>query len=59
MKVKEFATSDTIVIRNLNVPEDGDDTRLVNETLAKLAIEDFDAEDYVLKVERKGSVETS
>jgi len=38
------------------VPEDGNETKLVKETLAKLVIEDFD-EDDLLKVERRGKTE--
>ena len=50
----EFLTKDSIVIRNVPVPSDGDEGKVVKETLALLNIEDFEPEDDVIKVERKG-----
>ena len=51
---EEFSTKDSIVIRNLEVPSDGDDQRAVKEALARLNVEDFLPEDDVLKVVRRG-----
>ena len=50
----EFLTKDSIVIRNVPVPSDGDEGKVVKETLALLNIEDFEPEDDIIKVERKG-----
>ena len=55
MEEKEgFQTKDSIVIRNVAVPSDGDEHRIVKEALKHLNIEDFVPEEDVIKVERKG-----
>ena len=55
MEEKEgFLTKDSIVIRNVAVPSDGDEHRIVKEALKHLNIEDFVPEEDVIKVERKG-----
>ena len=51
---EEFSTKDSIVIRNLEVPSDGDDQKAVKEALAHLNVEDFRPEDDILKVVRRG-----
>ena len=52
---EEFSTSDSIVIRNVPVPQDGDDRRAVTDVLAQLNIEDFVPEDDIKKVIKKGN----
>jgi hypothetical protein len=52
---EEFSTRDSIVIRNVPVPHDGDDLRVVKEALAQLNIEDFVPEEDIKKVVRKGN----
>ena len=54
-KKDEFSTRDTIVIRNLPVPDDGDELKVVKEALTQLHIEDFLPEEDVIKVTRKGN----
>ena len=54
-KKEEFSTKDSIVIRNIPVPQDGDDRRVVTEALSLLNIDDFVPEDDVKKVLRKGN----
>jgi hypothetical protein len=49
-----FSPADTLVIRNLAIPQDGDDLKVVKEDLAQLIIEDFDPDEDILEVERKG-----
>ena len=49
-KKEEFSTKDSIVIRNIPVPLDGDDHRVVTEALSQLNIDDFVPEDDVKKV---------
>ena len=52
---EDFLPNDTIVIRNLDVPVDGDELSVVRDTLAQINIEGFDPTDDILKVERKGN----
>ena len=52
---EDFLPSDSIVIRNLDVPVDGDELCVVRDTLAQINIEDFDPTEDILKVERKGN----
>ena len=54
-KKEEFSTRDTIVIRNLPVPDDGDEAKIVKEVFNQLNIEDFLPEEDVIKVMRKGN----
>ena len=54
-KREEFSTKDSIVIRNVPVPQNGDDHRVVKEALSQLNIVDFVPEDDVKKVLRKGN----
>jgi hypothetical protein len=44
---EEFSTKDSIVIRNIPVPHDGDDRRFFTEALSLLNIDDFIPEDDV------------
>ena len=43
------------MIRNVPVPQDGDDLRIVTEVLAQLNIDNFLSEDDIKKVTRKGN----
>ena len=54
MKEFQFTSRDTIVIRNLEMPVDGDEKKKVKEVLSHLELEDFDLEEDILAVERKG-----
>ena len=49
-----FSPADSIVIRNLAVPGDGDELKAVMKVLAKIDTEEFDAAKDIVKVERKG-----
>ena len=53
-KTYAFSTDDTIIIRNLEVPEDGDEEKVVKEVLSHISVKDFDPEEVVIRVERKG-----
>ena len=55
-KKDTFSTTDSIVIRNLALPQHGDGEELpgVKEVLGKLQVEDFDPEQDIVKIERKG-----
>ena len=52
---EDFSPPDSIVIRNLDIPLDGDELFVVRDTLALLNIEGFDPAEDILKVERKGN----
>ena len=52
---EEFLPTDSIVIRNLDVPADGDELCAVRNALAQINVEGFDPTDDILKVERKGN----
>ena len=54
-KTEEFSTKDSILIRNVPVPQDVDDLRVVTEVLAQLNIDNFLPEDDIKKVTRKGN----
>ena len=54
MKEFQFTSRDTIVIRNLELPVDGDEKKKVKEVLSHLELEEFDLEEDILTVERKG-----
>ena len=54
-KKEEFSTRDTIVIRNLPVPDDGNEHAVVKEALEQLQIEDFRPEEDIVNVTRKGN----
>ena len=53
-KKETFTTLDTIVIRNLAMPQDGDEGSLVKKVLGQLNIEGFEPDEDIVKVERKG-----
>ena len=55
-KREEFSTKDSIVIRNVPVPQEGDDLRIVTEVLAQLKMDNFLPEDDKRKVKRKGNI---
>ena len=52
---EDFLPTDSVVIRNLDIPVDGDELCVVRDTLAQLNIEDFDPTEDIIKVERKGN----
>ena len=52
---EEISTKDSIVIRNIPEPQNGDEHRVVTETLAQLNIEEFVSDDDIKKVIRKGN----
>jgi len=52
---EEISTKDSIVIRNIPEPQNGDEHRVVKETLAQLNIEEFVSDDDIKKVIRKGN----
>ena len=52
---EDFLPTDSVVIRNLDIPVDGDELCVVRDTLAQLNIEDFDPIEDIFKVERKGN----
>ena len=52
---EDFLPTDSLVIRNLDIPVDGDELCVVGDTLSLLNIEDFDPTEDILKVERKGN----
>ena len=52
---EDFSPPDSIVIRNLDIPVDGDELFVVRDTLAKINIVGFDPAEDILKVERKGN----
>ena len=54
MKEFQFTSRDTIVIRNLELPVDGDEKKKVKEVFSHLELEEFDLEEDILAVERKG-----
>ena len=56
-KCNTFSPSDSIVIRNLPLPQHGDvdEVSCVKEVLSKLQIEDLDLDEDLLRVERKGN----
>ena len=54
-KCNIFSPSDSIVIRNLPQHSDVDEVSCVKEDLSKLQIEDFDLNEDLLRVERKGN----
>ena len=49
-----FSPRNSIVIRNLTIPKDGDEHSAVKRLLGQLDVEDFDPGEDILKVERKG-----
>jgi hypothetical protein len=54
-KKESFSTIDTLVIRNLAIPQDVDEYySLVKKVLGQLNIEDFVPDEDIVKVERKG-----
>ena len=55
-----FSTSDTIVIRNLDVPEDGNEKAAVEKVLEDFQIEGFEPKEDLLQVvlEQKNTVST-
>ena len=52
---EDFFPADSIVIRNLDIPVDGDELCVVKDTLVQIDIEDFDPTEDILNVERKGN----
>ena len=52
-----FTSQDTIVIRNLDIPGDGDEKKKVKEVLSNLKLEEVDLEENIIAVERKGSTQ--
>ena len=55
-KSNSFLPADTLVIRNLEVPQNGDDEiSVVKEVFSNLKIEDLDPDEVIIKVERKGN----
>jgi hypothetical protein len=52
-----FTSEDTIVIRKLERPEDGDDTKKVKEVLCHLELIEVDLQEDIIAVERKGCPE--
>ena len=53
--MKEFTSRDSIVIRNLEMPADGDEKQKVIEVLSNLELEGIELEEDIIAVERKGS----
>jgi len=54
-KLNGFSTSDSIVIRNLDIPTSGNDTEAVEKALESIGVEEFEPKEDLLKVERKGN----
>ena len=52
-----FTSEDTLVIRKLERPEDGDDKKKVKEVLSHLELLEVDLEEDIIAVERKGCSE--
>ena len=52
---EDFLPTESIVIRNLEIPVDGDELCVVRDALAQINIEGFDTAEDILKVERKGN----
>ena len=55
-KCKTFSPSDSIVIRSLPLPQldDGDELPRIKEVLSQLQIDDFDLDEDLVRIERKG-----
>ena len=54
-KSNNFLPTDSIVIRNLKLPQNDDDELPgVKEVLGHLSIDNFDADEDIVKIERKG-----
>ena len=54
-KLNGFSASYSIVIRNLEIPINGNDKEAVEKALEKIGIEEFEPKEDLLKVERKGN----
>ena len=52
---EDFLPTDSIVIRNLDIPVDGDELCVVRDALAQINFDGFDPTEDILKVERKGT----
>ena len=50
-----FTSQDTIAIKNLYIPVDGDEKKKVKYVLSHLKLEEVDIEEYIIFVKRKGS----
>jgi hypothetical protein len=55
LQKEEFNPKDTIVIKNLSLPLDGDEEKQVKEVLNYLEIEEIDTAEDFLAVARKGN----
>ena len=55
-KCNKFLPSDSIVIRNLPIPQQGDEVSCVKKVLSQLQIDDLDLDEDLAKVERKGQI---
>lgn len=53
-KEERFSSKDSIVIRKLDLPVNGDEKVKVKELLSHLVLEDFESEEDIISVERKG-----
>ena len=54
-KSDSFSTDDSLVIRNLAVPADGDEMSVVRDALIEIEVDNFDIVKDIIKVERKGA----
>ena len=54
-KLNGFSASDSIVIRNLEIPINGNDKEAVEKALENIGIQEFEPKEDLLKVERKGN----
>ena len=54
-KLNGFSASDSIVIRNLKIPINGNDKEAVEKALENIGIQEFEPKEDLLKVERKGN----
>ena len=52
---EDFLPTDSIVIRNLDIPVDGDELCVARDALAQINFDGFDPTEDILKVERKGT----
>ena len=53
--LESFSTDDSLAIRNLPIPTDGDESEGIKKVLTAINVEEFDPEEHVLWVERKGN----
>ena len=53
--LESFSTDDSLVIRNLPSPTDGDESEGIKKVLTAINVEEFDPEEHVLRVEREGN----